>query len=413
MDPTAYRSRLARTFAVLALVWSAFNVAVDPFGLWRNRGVPTLGVPTLTWSRVAAAERLDAGCDVSFIGSSRVVFGYGTKPQRVGRRRVCNGALGGTSMHELGYVWDFIVHHTRAETVALFVDLHMFNDLRGTNHDFLQSRFNPDRTSFAFHLWGASSLMSFEMATKAIGIELPIFKPVPPTRASSASTRVMINTTLLSPIMYRHFERPVTSVATLRRILDEAEAYGVRIVVIVPASHAMELEAVHRAGLWELHKDWKRMLVAETSARGVPLWDFGTYHSPALTVLPTTAAEPPNPWWADMSHQSQLLGKLSLERILDHLAGRDGGWEPGFGVPLTPENVEEQLTLLDDGRARWHEEHPEQLAWFDKVVGNALETDPTATDDWAENARRAAGSAGGERRGPTWIQLGRDIEIDL
>lgn len=387
----AYVKRLLVVCGTLTALFALYVAFIDPFGIYRHRGFPNAGYPALTWSRVAAAERLTAKCDVAFVGSSRVVFGYGTREPRMGRRQTCNGALGGTSMREIGSVWDLIANDTEIATVLLFVDLHMFHDARGTNHDFLQSRFNPERTWLTYHLWALTSFQSFEMATKTIGFQLPIFKPITPLRTSSMETRGMMKTTLLQPDMYRRFDPPVESVATLRRILTEAERRRIQVMVIIPAVHAMELETTWTAGMWEANKAWKRMLVEETSRRKVPLWDFATYHSPALAVLPTNIQEAPNPWWADMSHQSQLLGKLTMERIMDAFTGKSDGWEPGFGVALTPENIEAQLALLDEGRDRWHEAHPEQLAWFQKVVANILESDPAAAEDWERNRRRYAG----------------------
>jgi hypothetical protein len=412
-DPARYVRRVLAVFGTGFLVLALYLAFIDPFGIYRHRGFPNAGLPALTWSRVAAAERLSGPCDVALVGSSRVVFGYGTKQPRVGRKRLCNGALGGTSMKEIGSVWDFIVDETDIPMVLLFLDLHMFHDGRGTNHDFQQSLFNPDRTWLSYHLWALTSFQGFEFSTKMLGIQLPIFRPMMPLRSSSMETRGMIKTTLMQPDMYRRFEGPDATMRVLGRILDEAKRKRVQVAVIIPAVHAMELETTWTAGLWELNKDWKRQLVAEMSARGVPLWDFATYHSPALSVLPTTVAEAPNPWWADMSHQSQLLGKLTMERIVDALDGKAEGWEPGFGAALKPDNIEAHLAAMDEGRERWRELHPDQVAWFEKVLGNITELDPSVWEDLEINRRRHAGEAVAPRAPLVAPDLGEDAEMEF
>ncbi len=412
-DPSRYVRRALTVFATGFLLLAFYLAFIDPFGIYRHRGFPNAGLPALTWSRVAAAERLAADCDVALVGSSRVVFGYGTKQPRIGRKRLCNGALGGTSMKEIGHVWDFIRRDTDIPMLLLFVDLHMFHDARGTNHDYEQSRFNPNRTWLSYHLWALTSFQGFEFSTKMLGVQLPIFRPMMPMRSSSMETRGMIKTTLLQSDMYRNWEGPVTTMATFRRILDEAKRDHVQVAVIIPAVHAMELETTHTAGLWEVNKNWKRALTQATYERGVPLWDFATYHSPALSVLPTTVLEPPNPWWADMSHQSQLLGKLTMERILDALDGKTGGWEPGFGRSLKPDNIEAHLAEMDEGRERWRDAHPEQAAWFEKVLGNIGEVDPTVWDDLEANRRRAAGEAVPLRAPPVLQDLGEDEAMEF
>lgn len=413
LDPARYVRRVLTVFGTGFLLLALYLAWVDPFGIYRHRGFPNAGMPALTWSRVAAAERLAGDCDVALVGSSRVVFGYGTKQPRVGRKKLCNGALGGTSMKEIKSVWDFIVDETDIPLVLLFLDLHMFHDGRGTNHDFAQSRFNPDRTFVSYHLWALTSFQGFEFATKMFGLQLPIFRPMMPLRSSSMETRGMIKTTLVQPDMYRRFEGPDETMELLRQILDEARRKRIQVAIILPATHAMELETTWTAGLWELNKDWKRQLVRETFPRKVPLWDFATYHSPALSVLPTTVLEPPNPWWSDMSHQSQLLGKLTMERIVDALDGKSDGWEPGFGKALTPDTIEAALAEMDEGRQRWHDLHPDQLAWYHKVLDNLREIDPTVDEDFEANRRRWAGETVAPRAPLKAPDLGEDAGMEF
>ncbi|MCB9681163.1 MAG: hypothetical protein H6733_06790 [Alphaproteobacteria bacterium] len=415
-DFRRYTRRLLLTAALGMLVLGGFLMIMDPYGIWRRLGVPHAPRPPLTWSRIAAAERLDDDCDVALVGSSRVVFGFGVRLPRWNGRKLCNGALGGTSMTEIDAEMDFMADETKIGAVLLFLDLHMFHDGRGTNHDFAQSRLNPDRTALTYYLWSLTSLDAFEYSTKLAGLWLPFFEQPKPMRSSSMETRGMLKSTMLRANMYRVFEGPEQSEARLVHLLDVAEAHHIKIITVIPAVHAMQLEALGDAGLWEVNKDWRRFLTAEMARRGIPLWDFATYHSPARSTLPTTPVEKPNPWWSDMSHQSQLLGKATLERIRDGMVGKEGDWEPGFGVLLTPDTIEAHLAELDEGRARWQEEHPDQLAWYKSVMDHITLIDPTVWDDYADNARRGAGElvptdADGDRKRE--VDLGDDADLDF
>ena len=55
----------------------AVNIALDPFGIYRKWHVPHLRTEPEVWSRVSAAERIADDCNVVFMGSSRVVHGFG------------------------------------------------------------------------------------------------------------------------------------------------------------------------------------------------------------------------------------------------------------------------------------------------------------------------------------------------
>jgi hypothetical protein len=422
MDTDRQLRRFQRTFWATVLVGLALlltiTVRVDPFGTYRHLHLSRGRFPTVTWSRVATAERLLDDCDLAFVGSSRVVFGYGTKLPRFGGFKACNGALGGTSIRELKDVFDFIVDDTDIQGIVFFVDLHMFHDGRAFNHDFPQSRFNTARTPISYYAWTATSFDALGLAVQLSKLDrrfpalTRLVEPPKPMRASSAETRGMIRTTMLRPAMYRRFEGPKESLALFDEMLDEAQAKGIKLVVVLPAAHAMQFEAEYVSGLWETNKTWRRFLVAETAERGIPLWDFATYHAAATSRLPLTPNDKPNPRWTDMSHQSQLLGEETLERVRDAMQGRQGGWDPQFGVRLTPENIEAHLAALDAGRLAWREKQPEQAAWFDAVVDEMRRDDPEATHDWEINRRRGLGEdVAWEGSGQS--ELGEDGHLDL
>lgn len=391
------------------LLLAGFLAFMDPYGIWRHRGLPHAGHPPLTWSRIAAAERLDARCQVALVGSSRVVFGFGTRLPRIGKRRACNGALGGTSITEIRTVVDFIVQETDVEAMILFVDLHMFHDKRVYNHDWEQSRFNPNRSMLTYYLWSLTSLDAIEDASMYQGWKLPGMAEANPMRSSSQETRGLIKTTLLRPNMYRRFGVMDRSKADFIHILDQIEAHDLKVMVVIPAVHAIQLEVLHTAGLWDANKDWRRYLTQELYDRDIQLWDFATYHSPAISRLPTNVTDKPNPWWADMSHQSQMLGKLTTERIQDAMMGKGGDWEADFGVQLTPSNIEAHLATLDAGREAWRAGQPDQLAWYTQILENVDAIDPTLWDDLANNAARARGEVIDEAAMPV-LDLGEDDE---
>lgn len=394
--PPANARPFTRAFVLAAgiplLALAAFLMLVDPYGIWRHRGMPTAGYEPMTWSRIASAERLNGRCDVAFIGSSRVVYGLGTKVGRIGGAKVCNAGLGGTSMVEIEQVLRFVADETRIKRVVLFLDLHMFHDGLTTNHDFAQSRFSPDRDPVTYHAWSLASWSALGWAMESVGLRLPGFDGLKPALAPSHKNRGLIKASLMQERMYRQLQGPDVQLDAFARALDHLEERNVQVTAVIPAVHAMQLEVIHEAGLWELNKDWRRWLTEVLWDRDIVLWDFATYHSPATADLPRTVVEDPSPWWADISHQSEMLGRLSLERLMDAAAGSDDAWEERFGVRLTPANIEDHLDDLDAGRADWIKGSPEQAAWFQMVAEHAIEEDPTIPDARKDQATRVLDS---------------------
>ncbi|MGH7823077.1 MAG: hypothetical protein ACREQ9_25235, partial [Candidatus Binatia bacterium] len=141
----------------------------------------------------------------------------------------------------------------------------------------------------------------------------------------------------------------------LARILELARRHRFDLRLFISPSHARLSEARIAVGLGDEFEEWKRTLarlVAEPAdgERPVPLWDFSGYH-------PLTAEEFPESvdpgatmrWHMDSVHYRKDLGDLVLDRLFAH---REPGREvpAGFGVELTPANVEGHL-------ARVREEH--------------------------------------------------------
>jgi hypothetical protein len=389
---TLHQRYLRRLLAVLfaGVAWLAlFNIALDTYGIFRARGLPTLDTLPVVWSRVSAAERLADDCQVALLGSSRVMHGFGPELPKWGNRKVCNGAIGGTSMVEQRAVFDWVLRQKRTRHVILFIDFHMFHDDRGLNADFPQSRFNPDRSRLTYLLWAATSLDAVRSGIRMTGRPIPFLDqvrgPVGPVRGNKTE----LYRFLRNPSLFLGWSGPDKSVAILESILDDAESAGLQVVLVIPPIHAMLLETMHMTGVWEINKEWRRQLTELTAhrmGRPVPLWDFTTFHTPATSPMPLSRHDPINPWWIDVSHQSSELGWLTMARIRDAYAGSGQEWHDEFGVLLTPDNIDEHLRRLDRGRRAWIRDNPEQAQWLYEYAEELAAAGAQPYDERAEAA---------------------------
>lgn len=374
-DSTSPESVYLKTlffWLVLGLCALGLNaMEADPFGTWRNMGLRPADTAKdpIVWSRTATGERIVSGCDLVILGSSRLVFGLGPKLPKWGEITPCNGAMGGTSLRELEHGWDLALTQDRVRHLVLFLDLHLFDDNRAYYHDFRQSRLNEDRSVLSYYTWNLFSsdvIMASAVTRRRMlpWIDAPKDKLATPIKANMTQVR-----SFLSPKagMYRRFSGYTGNMTRLEGMLDRAEAKGVRVTLVIPAIHAMQMEMMVTTGHGQTFLDWKRDLVELLATRDAPppLWDFATYHHYALSDLPNRNTDAASPWWIDTSHQSMRLGILTLNRLADAETGQTRrDWGTDFGVLLTTDNIDAHLAKFKPGRKQWITEHPDDVAWY-------------------------------------------------
>ncbi|MEQ1662562.1 MAG: hypothetical protein ABL877_07685 [Thiobacillus sp.] len=130
---------------------------------------------------------------------------------------------------------------------------------------------------------------------------------------------------------------PLDDVAAIMQL---AKQHGIQIDLVIYPYHAHLLEIFQLSGLWNVFEDWKRALVIRVESVGdarVNLWDFSGYHPYATEAVPapgdrTTAVR----WYWEAGHFKAALG----HQVLDQLKTPDSN---GFGIKLTPDNLEAQL----------------------------------------------------------------------
>lgn len=385
VTPRAARSYLAKVFGILAagaLVIGWTLATVDPYGTFRRWGYPTLKTEPILWSRVSAAERLSDDCGTALLGSSRVVWGFGPHLPKWWGRNACNGALGGTSVAEVKQAARYVLEETDTERLLLFLDFHMFKEARGTNGDFRQSRMNEDRSTVSYYLWSLTSWDAFSHAARIMQWRLPGVEGARPMLPPLPANQREVTALLASPRLLRDFRFEPTAMDDLGWILDAAAAKGVKVLIIIPPLHALGLECLHEAGVWEENKAWKDELVSVVSARPasvLQVWDFATYHRYASLPQPTRRGQPRNRFWIDVQHQSSKLGTALLTRI--HRSWTGTAVDDGFGVLLSPEMLPAHHARLDADRAAWIRANPDQIAWFKGAVAQAKLWIPDDNDE--------------------------------
>lgn len=351
---------------------AALNLIVDPYGAYRLVRVLRLeAVKPSGGTRAAKAEMLHhSRCEVLILGSSRAETAIDPRHTAWGTDEVYNAALSGTHMDETAAVCRYALRLPSLRRVVLFADFCSFSENREPfNADFEASRFNPQFDPIEYHFANLLGGKAAEQSLKSLKYLLTDEQP--PTRGERGLVvragrqrprhRVAFDKTiehyLTAPRLYTGFRYTERSLDSFRALARECREHGVELTVVMPPTHALQLEAIEQAGLWATFERWKREVVAAASevnrsvaappeAARIVVWDFTGYAGfVAEDVPPADEEAVAMRWYWESSHFKKELGDLVVCRL--HGAAPPGGEDiRDFGVALTPGNVERRLATV-------------------------------------------------------------------
>lgn len=402
------RHALARLVAERGGAWYALlllaavpliNAVVDPWGVIGLVDLPRLNhekTERLTdhWLEVKSLALRRGTYDTIVLGSSRAQVGIDPAYGPLGARRTYNLGLPGAGMPEEYALFRYAVTQQDVRMLVWDLDFSSFNPRHALRPGF-------DRT-LAGGRSPAAAYAEYLCSPRMLARSWITFKDnvrgrrsrYPPNgfqiRGASgraahhrAWLRIILQGALTSPQEFAAFEYRPEPLALLERVLRYCRVEDVDVYLFVAPMHACQVEALAAAGLYETWETWKRDLTAMVARvhEAVPgdaaleLWDFCDYHP--VTTEPFPPAEQPDAqmqrYW-ESSHFRQQVGNLVLDRML----GSGASVPAGFGVRLTPKNIEAHLAATRVRRAAYVQSRPEELTILERIA--------TETAD----ARRAA-----------------------
>ncbi len=168
------------------------------------------------------------------------------------------------------------------------------------------------------------------------------------------------------------FTHPRTGASTLdelRDLLVSCRRRGIETSVLINPFHAVMLDVLRQAGLWDRYLAWKAAVadvVAGVNATGpgprVALWDFSGYNPVTVEpVLVDGQLRNELEYFADPFHYKRNVGALMLRRMI---AGEEA--VPGFGRELTPAEAAAEPARLEAGHEAFLRG---QAAYVDMALG--------------------------------------------
>jgi hypothetical protein len=162
-----------------------------------------------------------------------------------------------------------------------------------------------------------------------------------------------------------------------RNIVRFACENQIDLYIVISPVHAYLTEATRFAGLWPVWEQWERGLVAdaETEAKKYgcepfPVWDFSGYNDITTETINASRKPKDTPrWYWDSAHYKTAAGNKVLERIFSDSDSDD----TSFGVRLNSSNITWHLSDIEAQRARYAEDHTDEVAVVRETVRATLE----------------------------------------
>lgn len=394
---TAWPTYLRWLFGAMAVALAltcAFNIAVDPLGVFGSPLVPGLSArkPYLDHHRELArwARARRACAQVAILGNSRAEIGFDPTHPSFAMKGLTsfNHAIPGTglstSARQLGWLmsvrcapsvvivgvdfFDFLggsqgaTSPSSGETKAPGVDSTFMGEavlsLTGIR-DSLQT-LAIQRAAYPSEITerGFNPLLNYEPEVKLSG-HYALFRQ----RAEENARRWRSRPLRLDTVSG---DASVDELA-LTRILESARQSGAETHLVIYPYHAQIRVMIDKLGLGGLFDQWKRRLVAAAFSRvsrgeRVAVWDFsliGDLTSERIPVRGDTKTR--LNWYWEAGHFKKALGDRVLTRIL-------GGPDTGFGAKLDEGNVESMLAMDRNALSRLKAEDADLVAEVDRVL---------------------------------------------
>jgi len=165
--------------------------------------------------------------------------------------------------------------------------------------------------------------------------------------------------------------RSSPSFAIVEGLVERARQRGTELHLLIYPYHAQILVMFEAAGLWPAFEEWKRRLaeIAVAGGDAVVLWDFSGFSTYATEAIPGPGDRKAElRWYWEAGHFKKALGDVVLERVF---LSKGGAESEGFGVRLTPANVDAHLGRIRERRDEFRALQPSLVADVEELVRRA------------------------------------------
>ncbi|MEM1369383.1 MAG: hypothetical protein AAGG02_15515 [Cyanobacteria bacterium P01_H01_bin.15] len=336
---------------------AGFNLIVDPRHIFRlvdqvgfNHYKPFISRQGA--SRIKSLELAkDQGYDGVLLGNSRIFWGLNPEAPAFGEHNFYNAGIKSISIYQLKKIFEYAIKHQPIETAIIGLNLNLFDDRRPAippNQDFKHSAFN-NRPVLISNLSQAFTRSSLLASLWTLSYNRNVKEPL-----HRYTERGFLNPEYPQPHRTKNFIKvsekmkngkyPLTfsynedTLAVFKQVLDLAAANQIKLILFIEPGHALAEKWSRLTGNYKVTESWKGDVVAllEESAVEYELWDFTGFNSVTTELIPENE-EIELKYFIDPIHYTWETGDLIAARLMGEETPE------GFGVRLTPENLDAQL----------------------------------------------------------------------
>ncbi|MFF2890598.1 hypothetical protein [Paenibacillus sp. NPDC057967] len=340
---------LASIISILCILIAiaSFNVLVDPYGIYhtplKSYNNQKLGNKDPYLFKSNHFKR--AQPDALVLGTSRAMR---LNPPRIesltGKTAYNLGLSSGSPYILLRYLEYAIKTDSQLESVYLGLDFETFNQSFKTHASFDEKRlFSPLYVPDYFNTLLTEKAIkdSFYVMRDNLN-QTDIYTKSRFKDDGSVDESYIIpyesNITYLDAITI-DYTLSLDSLEYVNQMKNICDQNGIQLILYISPVHAIFLETYWQLDHWPAYEEWKRRLVEIA-----PVWDFSGYHDISMSSLYQKE------YYDDLSHFSKHTGDLMLYRMLNL---KTDYVPDGFGVLITPSNVDNHLESIRNSRKTW------------------------------------------------------------
>jgi len=360
------------TLLILIGLTVTVNLIVDPYERFNLIKITNFNAKKYNGgSRITKAIKVSKrSFDVLIMGTSRAEIAFSTSHASWKNSSVYNLSLNAAHMNEVSQVFNYTLVHNPPKVLFLSLDLLMFNQHDAPNDEFYQSLFSK-KSKWTNTLQTLIGFNTLNQSRKTVRRNMKNIASYYTTSGQRIGERVF--TDLIGPqgqrklfwralenqyisSTYKNFSYNHEQLSILRKLIKTCQKKNVKLYIIIPPIHALQLETLIQMGLWNIFEQWKRDLLNATEHTGSPIYDFTSWAGINAEKLPSAEdTEKRMHWYWEASHFKEETGNKVIRRVLD------SEYDKKFGVRLTQKNIDSHLQQQRFMRSEYIRTHSDDI----------------------------------------------------
>lgn len=365
-----FNALIIYSLLILSII-SCFNYFVNPYNIFQVKNIQNFNE-----KKIESKEYLKKARDLAvqkpnliFLGTSRTRVGLDPYYYYIKTGDTAyNLGLSGANMYEQRRYFEYsLLVNPHIEKVIIGLDFEAFNEYRPNTVNF-----SEDRLSTQYYTKNdlLSNLLTYQATKDSIHVlfdnisDKDIYtNKILLNDGSHYENELLLkhkellasgrnrfyehlNEHLQNETVLKNYKLSTNRLDDLKYIINSCRENNIEFIIFIHPVHAIQLEGINKAGLWEEFEEWKKEIVKLS-----PVWDFTGYNQ-------ITTSSPTNfDTYLDQSHYRKWVGNLIMDRIL--LTKENPS--PEFGTYITNENIYESLKELKLKRIDWEKRNPNIL----------------------------------------------------